>query len=154
MHAPERTRTHTDARARLLRGAQERFYFGDNVLPLFESGIPLLLQRLRALPDASSITIAYPDEGASASRAGRRRRLQGAWGLVAACSCELRPQAAGQAPPRQQARPPSPRPLQPAFPHAAPSSAPLPRPLSSLAGAWKRFHGMFKGEGYPEVPKP
>jgi len=50
------------------------------VLPLFESGIPLLLDRLRALPDAASVTIAYPDEG-----------------------------------------------------------------------AWKRFHGMFKSEGYPEV---
>jgi hypothetical protein len=34
------------------------------VLPLFESGIPLLLDRLRALPDHDSVTIAYPDEGA------------------------------------------------------------------------------------------
>lgn len=34
------------------------------VLPLFESGIPLLRERLRQLPDASNITIAYPDEGA------------------------------------------------------------------------------------------
>ena len=44
--------------------AQERFYFGDQVLPLFESGIPLLRERLRQLPDADNITIAYPDEGA------------------------------------------------------------------------------------------
>lgn len=43
---------------------QERFYFGDTVLPLFESGIPLVRQRLQALPDADNITIAYPDEGA------------------------------------------------------------------------------------------
>jgi hypothetical protein len=43
---------------------QERFYFGDGVLPLFESGIPLLLERLRALPDHEHVTIAYPDEGA------------------------------------------------------------------------------------------
>ena len=43
---------------------QERFYFGDTVLPLFESGIPLVRQRMRALPDADNITIAYPDEGA------------------------------------------------------------------------------------------
>ncbi len=51
------------------------------MLPLFESGIPLLLDRLRELPqDGPGITIAYPDEG-----------------------------------------------------------------------AWKRFHGMFKTEGYPEV---
>ena len=43
---------------------QERFYFGDTVLPLFESGIPLVRERMRALPDADNITIAYPDEGA------------------------------------------------------------------------------------------
>ena len=43
---------------------QERFYFGDTVLPLFESGIPLVRERLQALPDADNITIAYPDEGA------------------------------------------------------------------------------------------
>lgn len=34
------------------------------MLPLFESGIPLLRERLRQLPDAQNITIAYPDEGA------------------------------------------------------------------------------------------
>lgn len=34
------------------------------MLPLFESGIPLLRQRLQQLPDAGNITIAYPDEGA------------------------------------------------------------------------------------------
>ena len=43
---------------------QERFYFGDTVLPLFESGIPLVRERMRSLPDADNITIAYPDEGA------------------------------------------------------------------------------------------
>lgn len=43
---------------------QERFYFGDTVLPLFESGIPLVRQRMQSLPDADNITIAYPDEGA------------------------------------------------------------------------------------------
>lgn len=43
---------------------QERFYFGDSVLPLFESGIPLLLGRLRQLSDREKVTIAYPDEGA------------------------------------------------------------------------------------------
>ena len=42
---------------------QERFYFGDTVLPLFESGIPLARKKLRSLPDADNITIAYPDEG-------------------------------------------------------------------------------------------
>lgn len=34
---------------------QERFYFGDGVLPLFESGIPLLLDRLKRLPDKDKV---------------------------------------------------------------------------------------------------
>ena len=34
------------------------------MLPLFESGIPLIKERLNSLPDADNITIAYPDEGA------------------------------------------------------------------------------------------
>jgi len=47
-----------------IHALQERFFFGDAVLPLFESGIPLLLERLQKLPDHDNITIAYPDEGA------------------------------------------------------------------------------------------
>ncbi|GFR52528.1 hypothetical protein Agub_g15101 [Astrephomene gubernaculifera] len=47
-----------------IHALQERFYFGDAVLPLFESGVPLLLERLRQLPDRDLVTIAYPDEGA------------------------------------------------------------------------------------------
>jgi phosphoribosylpyrophosphate synthetase len=45
---------------------QERFYFGDNVLPLFESGIPLLLEELHRMKaeESKDIAIAYPDEGA------------------------------------------------------------------------------------------
>ncbi|KAL3145479.1 ribose phosphate diphosphokinase subunit prs3 [Trebouxia sp. C0010 RCD-2024] len=46
-----------------IHALQERFYFGDTVLPLFESGIPLVRKKLRSLPDADNITIAYPDEG-------------------------------------------------------------------------------------------
>lgn len=38
---------------------QERFYFGDNVLPLFETGIPLLKQRLHQLPDADDVSMVY-----------------------------------------------------------------------------------------------
>ena len=34
------------------------------MLPLFESGIPLVKQTLVTLPDADNLTIAYPDEGA------------------------------------------------------------------------------------------
>ena len=35
--------------------SQERFYFGDNVLPCFESGIPLLKNRLQQLPDSDNV---------------------------------------------------------------------------------------------------
>ena len=38
---------------------QERFYFGDEVLPLFETGIPLLKHRLRQLPDADNVSILH-----------------------------------------------------------------------------------------------
>jgi len=47
-----------------IHALQERFYFGDNIMPVFMSGVPLLRQRLRELPDASDVVVAYPDEGA------------------------------------------------------------------------------------------
>jgi len=47
-----------------IHALQERFYFGDTVLPLFESGIPLVRAALAELPDADNVTVAYPDEGA------------------------------------------------------------------------------------------
>ncbi|KAL0002232.1 hypothetical protein SO802_016013 [Lithocarpus litseifolius] len=47
-----------------IHALQERFYFGDHVLPLFETGIPLLKQRLHQLRDADNIVIAFPDDGA------------------------------------------------------------------------------------------
>eukprot|EP01025_Chloroclados_australasicus_P044728 TRINITY_DN4874_c0_g1_i2.p1 TRINITY_DN4874_c0_g1~~TRINITY_DN4874_c0_g1_i2.p1 ORF type:complete len:270 (-),score=21.49 TRINITY_DN4874_c0_g1_i2:618-1427(-) len=47
-----------------IHALQERFYFEDTVLPLFESGIPLLQQRLKDLDILEEVTIAYPDEGA------------------------------------------------------------------------------------------
>ncbi|GKD67493.1 ribose-phosphate pyrophosphokinase 4 [Tanacetum coccineum] len=43
---------------------QERFYFGDYVLPLFEIGMPLLKRRLYQLPDAVNVVIAFPNDGA------------------------------------------------------------------------------------------
>ncbi|KAK8914465.1 hypothetical protein KSP39_PZI023641 [Platanthera zijinensis] len=46
-----------------IHALQERFYFGDNVLPCFESGMPLLKNRLQKLPDSDNISIAFPDEG-------------------------------------------------------------------------------------------
>lgn len=39
--------------------SQERFYFGDNILPCFESGIPLLKNRLQQLPDSDNVSILY-----------------------------------------------------------------------------------------------
>ncbi|KAE8663699.1 Ribose-phosphate pyrophosphokinase 4 [Hibiscus syriacus] len=47
-----------------IHALQERFYFGDHVLPFFETGIPLLKHRLHQLPDADKIVIAFPDDGA------------------------------------------------------------------------------------------
>ncbi|KAJ4980811.1 hypothetical protein NE237_031648 [Protea cynaroides] len=47
-----------------IHALQERFYFGDQVLPCFETGIPLLKHRLHELPDADNICIAFPDDGA------------------------------------------------------------------------------------------
>ncbi|XP_057949862.1 ribose-phosphate pyrophosphokinase 4 [Malania oleifera] len=47
-----------------IHALQERFYFGDNILPCFESGIPLLKHRLQQLPDSDNISIAFPDDGA------------------------------------------------------------------------------------------
>jgi len=47
-----------------IHALQERFYFGDNVAPLFCSGVPMLIRELRTLADGRDVTIAYPDEGA------------------------------------------------------------------------------------------
>ncbi|KAH9315979.1 hypothetical protein KI387_024606, partial [Taxus chinensis] len=47
-----------------IHALQERFYFGDSVLPYFESGIPLLRERLCQLPDSNNVMIAFPDDGA------------------------------------------------------------------------------------------
>ncbi|XP_042416694.1 ribose-phosphate pyrophosphokinase 4-like isoform X1 [Zingiber officinale] len=47
-----------------IHALQERFYFGDSILPCFESGVPLLMNRLQQLPDSDRISIAFPDDGA------------------------------------------------------------------------------------------
>ncbi|GER29695.1 ribose-phosphate pyrophosphokinase [Striga asiatica] len=47
-----------------IHALQERFYFSDTVLPVFESGIPLLKQRLQQLPELDKIIVAFPDDGA------------------------------------------------------------------------------------------
>ncbi|XP_041005547.1 ribose-phosphate pyrophosphokinase 4-like isoform X2 [Juglans microcarpa x Juglans regia] len=46
-----------------IHALQERFYFGDHVLPLFETGIPLLKQRLHQLPDADNVVCTKVREG-------------------------------------------------------------------------------------------
>ncbi|XP_028550070.1 ribose-phosphate pyrophosphokinase 4 isoform X2 [Dendrobium catenatum] len=40
-----------------IHALQERFYFGDNVLPFFESGMPLLKNRLQQLPDSDNYSV-------------------------------------------------------------------------------------------------
>lgn len=40
-----------------IHALQERFYFGDTVMPLFESGVPLLLEKLRSLPDQENVSV-------------------------------------------------------------------------------------------------
>ena len=47
-----------------IHALQERFYFGDNITPCFETAIPLLLKELSELEDKEDVVIAYPDEGA------------------------------------------------------------------------------------------
>ena len=42
--------------------SQERFYFGDQVLPCFESGITLLMNRLQQLPDSENVRDLFNEE--------------------------------------------------------------------------------------------
>jgi len=48
-----------------IHALQERFYFGDNVIPCLCSAIPLFLDKLRADHSQEKIVIAFPDDGAS-----------------------------------------------------------------------------------------
>lgn len=47
-----------------IHALQERFYFGDQVIPRLLSAIPLLIRVLEALPDCSNLAMVFPDEGA------------------------------------------------------------------------------------------
>lgn len=56
-----------------IHALQERFYFGDSVVPVLESAIPLLIRKMEAMSaeffdittkEFQSFTIAFPDEGA------------------------------------------------------------------------------------------
>ncbi|KAL6134948.1 hypothetical protein ACLB2K_067176 [Fragaria x ananassa] len=46
-----------------IHALQERFYFGDHVLPLFETGIPMLKERLHQLPDSDKVVCNKVREG-------------------------------------------------------------------------------------------
>lgn len=47
-----------------IHALQERFYFGNNVIPILMSAIPLLRNRLREAHSGDKLSIAFPDEGA------------------------------------------------------------------------------------------
>jgi len=47
-----------------IHALQERFYFGDNVVPILSSAIPLFVARLKEQHKDEPIAIVFPDEGA------------------------------------------------------------------------------------------
>jgi len=48
-----------------IHALQERFYFGNNVIPVLQKACPLLLDHLATnYSEADNITIAFPDDGA------------------------------------------------------------------------------------------
>lgn len=47
-----------------IHALQERFYFSDNVIPKLASAMPRFLEVIQQLNQGSSISIAFPDEGA------------------------------------------------------------------------------------------
>lgn len=42
----------------------ERFYFGDNIIPMFETAIPLVIDKIKTTHKDEEVAIAFPDEGA------------------------------------------------------------------------------------------
>ncbi|ELR20702.1 Ribosephosphate pyrophosphokinase 3, mitochondrial, putative [Acanthamoeba castellanii str. Neff] len=42
----------------------ERFYFGDNIIPMFETAIPLIIDKIKTAHRDENVAIAFPDEGA------------------------------------------------------------------------------------------
>ncbi len=53
-----------------IHALQERFYFGDNLIPCLCSAVPLFLAALKANHASDKVVIAFPDDGAS-KRFGR-----------------------------------------------------------------------------------
>jgi ribose-phosphate pyrophosphokinase len=47
-----------------IHALQERFYFGDNVIPILSSAIPIFVEKLQKNHGNESIAIVFPDEGA------------------------------------------------------------------------------------------
>jgi len=48
-----------------IHALQERFYFGDNILPCLNSAVPLFLAQLKSDHSTEKVVIAFPDDGAS-----------------------------------------------------------------------------------------
>jgi len=48
-----------------IHALQERFYFGDNVIPCLCSAVPLFLDKLKESHSGEKVVIAFPDDGAS-----------------------------------------------------------------------------------------
>ncbi len=53
-----------------IHALQERFYFGESVIPVMATAVPLLIETLKRHPVSERIAIAFPDEGAQ-KRFGR-----------------------------------------------------------------------------------
>lgn len=47
-----------------IHALQERFYFGDNTIPLLVSAIPLFVEQLKTIHKDEDLAIAFPDDGA------------------------------------------------------------------------------------------
>jgi len=47
-----------------IHALQERFYFGDSVIPILDSAIPIFVEQLKKAHDKENIAIVFPDEGA------------------------------------------------------------------------------------------
>jgi len=53
-----------------IHALQERFYFGDNIIPVLSSAVPIFLEFLKKNHSNEKIAVAFPDEGAQ-KRFGR-----------------------------------------------------------------------------------
>lgn len=125
----------SDTSAICIATFQERFYFGDAVLPLFESGIPLLLDRLRDLPDRENVSATY-----LIYQTDPRDPLH--HHSIPSCFQPYHSSISAPLPLTITLRMPMNR-----------ITHPFPKVIIAYPdeGAHKRFHKTFKAEGYQEV---